>query len=47
MQINFGNRRLVGQVRAKEQISRILNSERIGHAYLLSGPRGSGKQLSL
>lgn len=43
MQINFGNRRLVGQVRAKEQISRILNSERIGHAYLLSGPRGSGK----
>jgi DNA polymerase-3 subunit delta' len=43
MQINFGNRRLVGQVRAKEQISRILSSERIGHAYLLSGPRGSGK----
>ncbi len=43
MQINFGNRRLVGQNRAKEQISRILNSERVGHAYLFSGPRGSGK----
>ena len=43
MQIEFGNRRLVGQNRAKEQIGRILASERIGHAYLLSGPRGSGK----
>ncbi len=39
----FGNRRLVGQLRANEQISRILNSDRIGHAYLLSGSRGSGK----
>lgn len=43
MSIKFGNRRLVGQQRAKEQISRILESGRIGHAYLFSGPRGSGK----
>jgi DNA polymerase-3 subunit delta' len=43
MSINFGNRRLVGQKRAKEQLSRILSSDRIGHAYMLSGPRGSGK----
>jgi len=43
MQFKFGNRRLVGQNRARDQISRILGSERIGHAYLLSGTRGSGK----
>ncbi|MBO6793767.1 MAG: RuvB-like helicase [Balneolaceae bacterium] len=43
MSVNFGNRRLVGQKRAKDQISRILESGRIGHAYLFSGPRGSGK----
>ncbi len=43
MSIEFGNRRLVGQKRAKEQIARILESKRIGHAYLFSGPRGSGK----
>lgn len=43
MTINFGNRRLVGQARAKEQISKILASKRIGHAYLLSGANGSGK----
>ncbi|MCG8374502.1 MAG: AAA family ATPase [Balneolales bacterium] len=43
MNIQFGNRRLVGQQRAKDQIQRILESERIGHAYLLSGPEGSGK----
>lgn len=43
MSIEFGNRRLVGQKRAKGQISRILESERIGHAYLFSGPKGSGK----
>ena len=43
MNINFGNRRLVGQRRAKEQISKILASARIGHAYLFSGSKGSGK----
>ena len=43
MELNFGNRRLVGQKRAKNQLSRILTSGRIGHAYLISGPRGAGK----
>lgn len=43
MKIDFGNRRLVGQTRAKDQISRMLASGRIGHAYLISGPRGAGK----
>lgn len=43
MNINFGNRRLIGQDRAKEKIQRMLASERIGHAYLISGPSGVGK----
>ncbi len=43
MNIKFGNRRLIGQKRAKEQIERMLESDRIGHAYLISGPSGSGK----
>ena len=43
MNIQFGNRRLVGQERAKNQLSRILSSGRIGHAYLISGPKGAGK----
>ncbi len=43
MDIKFGNRRLIGQSRAKEQIERMLASERIGHAYLISGPSGVGK----
>jgi len=43
MSLQFGNRRLVGQARAKDQISKVLESGRIGHAYLLSGPKGSGK----
>ncbi|HET6528733.1 MAG TPA: DNA polymerase III subunit delta' C-terminal domain-containing protein [Balneolaceae bacterium] len=41
--LNFGNRRLVGQQFAKEQITRIAQSERISHAYLFSGPPGIGK----
>lgn len=43
MNIKFGNRRIVGQTRAKEQLERMLNSERIGHAYLISGSNGVGK----
>ncbi len=43
MNIDFGNRRLIGQDRAKEQVRRMLASERIGHAYLISGPSGVGK----
>jgi len=40
---NFGDRRLVGQDKARDYISRIIHSDRLGHAYLLSGPRGTGK----
>jgi DNA polymerase-3 subunit delta' len=43
MNIKFGNRRIIGQSRAKEQVERMLDSERISHAYLLSGPSGVGK----
>lgn len=43
MNIKFGNRRIIGQQRAKEQVERMLASERISHAYLLSGPSGVGK----
>lgn len=43
MDINFGNRRIIGQQRAKDQVERILASDRISHAYLLSGPSGVGK----
>ncbi|MCH2449062.1 MAG: AAA family ATPase [Gracilimonas sp.] len=43
MPFKFGNRRIIGQHRAKEQVERILASERISHAYLLSGPSGVGK----
>ncbi len=43
MKIKFGNRRLIGQQRARQQAERILESERISHAYLISGPNGVGK----
>ena len=41
--ISFGDRRLVGQQSAKKSIERILRSGRLGHAYLMTGPEGSGK----
>jgi DNA polymerase-3 subunit delta' len=40
---NFGDRRLVGQDFAREQIERIIHSGRISHSYLFSGPAGIGK----
>ncbi|WP_445664766.1 DNA polymerase III subunit [Fodinibius sp. AD559] len=40
---NFGDRRLVGQDFAREQIKRIIHSGRISHSYLFSGPPGIGK----
>ena len=43
LQFNFGDQRLVGQTKARNYLTRILQSERIGHAYLFSGPPGSGK----
>lgn len=42
-QISFGDRRLVGQKHAVEQIERIFQSDRLSHAYLITGPKGSGK----
>ncbi len=43
MNISFGNNRLVGQKRAKSQIEKMLASERVSHAYLISGASGVGK----
>lgn len=43
MNIQFGNRRIIGQNRAKEHVERILSSDRVSHAYLISGPSGVGK----
>jgi len=43
LNISFGNNRLVGQKRAKRQIERMLSSERVSHAYLISGAPGVGK----
>jgi DNA polymerase-3 subunit delta' len=41
--VQIGNQRLVGQEKARELLKRIINSERLGHAYLFSGPSGTGK----
>lgn len=41
---DFGDQRLVGQHFVREQIKRILRSERISHAYLFSGSPGTGKK---
>jgi DNA polymerase-3 subunit delta' len=40
---SIGNRRLVDQQKVREYLKRILQSQRLGHAYLFSGPPGSGK----
>ena len=41
--IEFGNRRIVGQEKAINQVERTFRSDRLSHAYLLSGPAGTGK----
>lgn len=41
--ISFGDRRLVGQSVAREQAEKLLQTDRLSHAYLISGPEGSGK----
>lgn len=41
--ISFGDRRLVGQEKAKHQIERIFLSDRLAHSYLITGPNGTGK----
>lgn len=43
LDFNFGDQRLVGQQFARKQLERTINSERISHAYLFSGPAGTGK----
>lgn len=42
-QKEFGNRRLIGQDNAREQLQRIIQSGRASHAYLFTGPPGVGK----
>jgi DNA polymerase-3 subunit delta' len=44
IQLNLGGRRLIGQNRVRDQLSRILTSDRISHAYLFTGPPGIGKK---
>lgn len=39
-----GDRRLIGQQQARDQLKRMLQSGRLGHAYLMAGPSGSGKK---
>jgi len=41
--IQLGDRRIVGQDHAIDQTKRIFTSDRLSHAYLLTGPAGSGK----
>jgi len=41
--ITFGDRRIVGQSQAVDQIEKTFRSGRLSHAYLLTGPAGSGK----
>jgi DNA polymerase-3 subunit delta' len=43
LKVSFGNQRLIGQQRAKSQIEKMLESNRISHAYLISGASGVGK----
>lgn len=41
--VQLGDRRIVGQDHALDQTKRIFTSDRLSHAYLLTGPNGSGK----
>ena len=42
--INIGKNTIIGQEKVKSEISSILNSDRLGHAYLIAGPSGIGKK---
>lgn len=42
----FASDVLVGQARAREAITRSLNSNRLHHAYLFAGPEGTGKKVA-
>lgn len=39
----LGNRKLIGQEKARDQLMKVMESGRLGHAYLISGPSGVGK----
>ena len=41
--IELGDRRIVGQNHALKQVEKIFMSDRLSHAYLITGPAGSGK----
>lgn len=41
--ISFGDRRIVGQQDARQKAEKILKSNRLSHAYLVTGPAGVGK----
>lgn len=43
LQFNLGNQQIVNQQNAKKRLSLVLQSGRVAHAYLLTGPAGSGK----
>jgi DNA polymerase-3 subunit delta' len=43
LQTEIGSQRLVGQEKARDLLKRIIKSGRLGHAYLFSGPAGTGK----
>lgn len=43
LQFYLGDNRLVGQQKTRKNLQRIIHSERLSHAYLFSGPPGSGK----
>lgn len=42
--MRIGSQSVVGQKRVKEELASILDSGRLGHAYLFSGPPGVGKK---
>lgn len=44
VEINPGDRRLVGLNAARENVRLMMSSGRLGHAYLIAGPSGSGKK---
>ena len=44
IEINPGDRRLIGLQSARENVRLMMSSGRLGHAYLIAGPSGSGKK---
>ena len=42
--IDIGDKRLVGQEKVRAELTRLVTSGRLGHAYLFAGPPGVGKK---